>query len=163
MRRPRRTTGRETSRSPARPRPPGAALAAAVAAAGLLTGCGGDAAASVEEAVTLRVVVPDANIREPGVPCSGARGFRYAHPQAPYWVQDAAGERVAAGVLPEGRAEKAFTIDLGERRQPTVCVMMVEVTGVATLDGLSLVIDDRAPLPITPNQNLAGVPEVVLR
>jgi hypothetical protein len=41
--------------------------------------------------------------------------------------------------------------------------MMVEVPGVGTLDGHSLVIDDRSPLPITPNPSLDGVPEVVLR
>jgi hypothetical protein len=137
--------------------------ALAVAAIGLLAGCGGDGARSDEDSVALRVVIPDANIREPDAPCSGAHGFRFAHAQAPYSVQDATGHQVAAGELPEGNAEKAFNLDLGEGRQPTVCVMMVEVPGVGTLDGHSLVIDDRSPLPITPNPSLDGVPEVVLR
>lgn len=134
----------------------------AAAAAGVLAGCG-DRAQSEEDSVALRVVIPDASIREPGTPCSGAHGFRYAHAQAPYSVQDTTGHEVAAGVLPEGNAEKAFTLDLGEARQPTFCVMMVEVSGVDTLDGHSLVIDDRSPVPIEPNPSLDGVPEVVLR
>ncbi|MGH3681966.1 MAG: hypothetical protein ACRDT2_17160, partial [Natronosporangium sp.] len=115
------------------------------------------------DGVALRVVIPDASIREPDAPCSGGRGFQFAHAQARYAVLDAAGRVVASGVLPEGRAEQAFTVDLGTARQPTVCVMLADVAGVATLDGHSLVIDDRSPVPITPNPNLAGVPEVVLR
>lgn len=139
-----------------------AAVAAAAVALGLLAGCGGDAAPA-EAGVTLRVVIPDASIREPDAPCSGGRGFQFAHAQARYAVLDAAGQEVASGVLPEGRAEQAFTVDLGVARQPTVCVMLADVPGVTTLDGHSLVIDDRSPVPITPNPNLAGVPEVVLR
>jgi hypothetical protein len=137
--------------------------AVAVAAIGLLAGCGGGAEPSDEDGVALRVVIPDANIREPGSPCSGADGFRFAHAQAPYTVQDATGGEVAAGTLPEGSAEKAFTLDLGEARQPTVCVMMVEVPGVDTLDGHSLVIDGRSPVAIERNPSLDGIPEVVLR
>lgn len=139
------------------------AAAVAVAAVGLLAGCGGDAAPSEEDGIALRVVIPDANIREPDTPCSGAHGFRFAHAQARYSVQDATGHEVASGVLPEGHAEKALTLDLGEARQPTVCVMMVDVPGVETLDGHSLVIDDRSPVPIAPNPSLDGTPEVVLR
>jgi len=146
---------------------PRTAVAVAAAVLGLLAGCGGDAGPSEEpsdeDSVALRVVIPDANIREPDTPCSGAHGFRFAHAQAPYAVQDATGHEVASGELPEGIAEKAYTLDLGEARQPTVCVMMVDVPGVETLDGLSLVIDDRSPVPIEPNPNLDGIPEVVLR
>ncbi|HEY8473761.1 MAG TPA: hypothetical protein VIL37_14155 [Natronosporangium sp.] len=145
------------------------AVAALAAAAGLLAGCGGDAAAADRDSqpdpdpVTLRVVIPDGNLREPGTPCSGAHGFRYAHAEAPYAVRDGSGREVATGVLPEGTAEQAYNLDLGEGRQPTVCVITVEVAGVTTLDGHDLVIDDRAPVPIEPNPRLAGAPEVVLR
>jgi hypothetical protein len=138
------------------------AVAVATAVIGALAGCGGQPA-DEDSVVALRVVIPDENIREPGTPCSGAHGFRFAHAQAPYAVQDATGNEVAAGVLPEGNAEKAFTLDLGEARQPTVCVMMVDVPGVETLDGHWLVIDDRSPVPIEPNPDLDGIPEVVLR
>jgi hypothetical protein len=143
--------------------------AAGVAATGmvLLTGCAGsDQADPVQEAtggVALRLVIPDATMREPEVPCSGARAFRFAHPQAPYIIEDPDGQAVATGALPEGRAEKAFNVDLGDGRQPTVCVMSLEVAGVDSLDGHSLVIGDRTPLPISRNRSLGDIPEVVLQ
>lgn len=152
-----------------RPGPAASIAAVAVAVIGLLAGCGGQAAPAAADGtaaaggVGLRLVIPDANIREPDSPCSGARGFRFAHPQAPYSVQDATGREVASGVLPEGTAEEASTIDFGEARQPTVCVMVVEVPGIEALDGHSLVIDGRSPVPIRPNSSLDGMPEVVLR
>jgi len=132
----------------------------------LIVGCasGGEAAgaASPEPSVTIRLVIPDGNIREPGATCTGARAFRYAHPEAPYVVEDAAGERVASGVLPQGRAEQAWSMDLGDDPQPTVCVMMIEVPGLDSADGHSLVIGDHPPKPIIPNPNLDDIPEVVL-
>jgi hypothetical protein len=140
-----------------------AAWLVAVAALAPLAGCAGSSQASDDSAVTLRLVIPDANIREPDVPCSGASGFRFAHPQAPFTIEDADGDEVASGTLPEGRAEKAYNIDLGDERQPTVCVMMVDVQGVQTLDDHFFVIDDRSPVPINSNPSLDGVPEVVLR
>jgi hypothetical protein len=135
----------------------------AVAALMPLAGCEGSSQASDDAGLTLRLVIPDSNIREPDVPCSGASGFRFAHPEAPFTIEDAGGEAVATGTLPEGKAEKAFNIDLGDERQPTVCVMMVDVRGVETLDDHFFVIDDRSPLPINPNPSLDGIPEVVLR
>ena len=135
----------------------------AVAALVPLAGCAGSSEASDDPAVTLRLVIPDANIREPDAPCSGASGFRFAHPQAPFTIENADGDDVASGTLPEGHAEKAFNIDLGDERQPTVCVMMVDVQGVETLDDHFFVIDDRSPVPINPNPSLDGIAEVVLR
>ncbi|MFW6091304.1 MAG: hypothetical protein ACODAF_05465 [Actinomycetota bacterium] len=135
---------------------------------GVLGGAGcasGGAAAgtsSAEPSVTIRLVVPDANIREPGATCAGAGAYRYAHPEAPYAVEDTAGEPVATGVLPQGRAEKAWSMDMGDSRQPTVCVMMLEVPGLDSADGHSLAIGDRDPEPIEPNPNLDDIPEVVL-
>lgn len=134
-----------------------------VAALLAVTGCADSAETSDEEGLTLRLVIPDANIREPDVPCSGASGYRYAHPDAPFTIEDADGHDVASGTLPEGMAEKAFNIDLGDDRQPTVCVMRVDVQGVDTLDDHYLVIDDRSPVPIRPNPSLDDMPEVVLR
>ena len=128
-----------------------------------LAGCADSSEASDEAGMTVRLVIPDANIREPDVPCSGASGFRYAHPEAPFTIEDADGQEVASGTLPEGTSEKAFNIDLGEERQPTVCVMMLDVPGVETLDDHFLVIDDGSPFPIRPNQSLDGIPEVTLR
>jgi hypothetical protein len=139
------------------------ALGIAAAALLSLSACGSDADAEAEAGVGLRLVIPDTNIREPDVPCSGARAFRFAHPQAPFAVEDESGTVVATGELPEGRAEKAFNIDLGDQRQPTVCVMTLDVPDVESLDGHSLVIADRSPIPIGSNPSLDDVPEVVLR
>lgn len=118
--------------------------------------------ASHDGSVTIRLVVPDGNIREPGATCAGAGAYRYAHPEVPYVVENFAGEPVAAGVLPQGRAEKAWSMDMGDERQPTVCVMMLEVSGLVAANGRSLVIGDRDPEPIEPNPNLDDIPEVVL-
>lgn len=116
-----------------------------------------------ESSLTLRLVIPDGNIREPGVSCSGASAFRFAHPEAEFTVQDSSGTPVSTGTLPQGIAERAFTIDLGDdQRQPTVCVMSVEVAGVTSMDGHSLVIADHSPVPIRPNPSLDGIPEAVL-
>lgn len=116
-----------------------------------------------DPSVTVRLVIPDGNIRVPGVSCSGASPFRFAHPEAEFAVLDPSGETVSTGTLPQGVAEKALTIDLGDdQRQQTVCVMSVEVAGVSSLDGHSLAVADHSPVPIRPNPNLDDVPEVVL-
>jgi hypothetical protein len=139
------------------------ALVITAAAVLSLSACGSDSDTEADSGLGLRLVIPDTNIREPDVPCSGARGFRFAHPQAPFAVEDGSGTVVATGVLPEGRAEKAFNIDLGDERQPTVCVMTLDVPDVETLDGHLLVIADRSPIPIGANPSLDDMPEVVLR
>lgn len=138
----------------------GVVLAACLGVAGLPAACSGTAASSETQAV--RLVVPDANIREPSDPCSGARAFRYAHPEAAYEVV-ADGDVLAAGALPEGQAEKAFSIDLGSDRQPTVCVMSLEIPASVDLAGAELMIGDHGPVPIEPNPALDDVPEAVLR
>lgn len=131
-----------------------------------LTACagepGGDGDAD-EPSVTVRLVIPDGNIRQPGVSCSGASAFRFAHPEAEFAVQDPSGTTVSTGTLPQGVAEKAFTIDLGDdQRQPTACVMSVEIVGVSSVDGHSFVIADHSPVPIIPNPTLDDIPEAVL-
>lgn len=137
------------------------AVAIGVCLLGVVAGCSGGAAGAGETQV-VRLVVPDANIREPADPCSGARAFRYAHPEAPYELV-ADGDVLAAGALPEGRAEKAFSIDLGTERQPTVCVMSIEVPASVDLAGAELTIDGHGPVPVEPNPALDDAPEAVLR
>lgn len=133
-------------------------------AAGMLAGCGAEEPPDgARQGAALRLVIPDTSIRQPDVPCSGARAFRFAHPGAPYSVHDPDGHEVASGELPEGVAEQAFTFDMGDAQQPTVCVMTLDVAGVASLDEHSIVIGARRPVPIRPNPNLDNVPEVVLR
>lgn len=123
----------------------------------------GDSASVDESSVTIRLVIPDGHIREPGVTCSGASAFRFAHPEAEFTVQNSSGTAVFTGTLPQGVAEKAFTIDLGDgQRQPTACVMNVEVAGVDSVDGHSVVIADHSPVPIKPNPTLDDIPEAVL-
>jgi hypothetical protein len=139
-------------------------IAAVLVGTGVLAACGpAERAGADAEGLALRVVIPDTSIRQPDVPCSGARAFRFAHPGAPYAVHNPDGRQVATGELPEGVATEAFTFDMGDARQPTVCVMMLDVAGVDSLDEHVLVIGDRRPLPIRPNPNLDDMPEVVLR
>lgn len=138
-----------------------AALAAGLCLTALLAACSGGAAGSADTQA-VRLVVPDANIREPSDPCSGARAFRYAHPEAAYEVL-ADGDVLAAGALPEGRAEKAFSIDLGSERQPTVCVMSLEVPASLDLTGTELMIGEHGPVPIKPNPAFDDALEAVLR
>jgi hypothetical protein len=129
-----------------------------------LVGCAAaDSESSSETSLTVRLVIPDGNIRPPDVPCSGAGGFRYAHPEASYAIENAGGRTVASGSLPQGTSEAAMNMDLGEQQQPTVCVMLIEVSGLESVDNYSLSIDGRPPKPIRPNHNLDDIPEVVLR
>lgn len=137
------------------------ALAVALAAS---VGCSGaESAAPPEPGVTVRLVIPDGNLRPPDVPCAGAGGFRYAHPEAPYAIESPAGKVVASGDLPQGTAEQAWNVDLGDRPQPTVCVMTLEVSGLDSVAGHTLAIDGHRPNPIRPNRTLDDIPEVVLR
>lgn len=129
-----------------------------------LVGCAAaDSESSAETSLTVRLVIPDGNIRPPDVPCSGAGGFRYAHPEASYAIENAGGRTVASGSLPQGTSEAAMNMDLGEQRQPTVCVMLLEVSGLESVEHHSLSIGGRPPKPILPNHNLDDIPEVVLR
>ncbi|MFD2793313.1 hypothetical protein ACFS27_07100 [Promicromonospora vindobonensis] len=138
-----------------------AVLSAGLCLSVLLAACSGGAV-SAQDTQAVRIVVPDANIREPSDPCSGARAFRYAHPEAAYEVL-ADGTVLAAGALPEGRAEKAFSIDLGADRQPTVCVMSLDVPASIDLSGAELMIGEHGPVPIEPNPAFDDAPEAVLR
>jgi hypothetical protein len=97
-----------------------AALALGVA---VLAGCGGS-----DDETSLRLVVPDKNIRAEGVECAGARPFQAIHAGAPYTIEAADGAVVAEGTLPAGRAENAEpSVDWGVERIPTFCVLELEV------------------------------------
>jgi hypothetical protein len=134
------------------------------AAANALGGCASSAESDTPEAsVTVRLVISDGNIRPPDVPCTGAGAFRYAHPEASYVIKDADGRTVASGSLPQGTSEKAWNLDLGDREQPTVCVMMLEVAGVDSVKHATLSIDARPPKPIRPDRSMDDIPEVVLK
>jgi hypothetical protein len=99
-------------------------LAAAVAATLVVAaGCSGS-----DDATSIRLVVPDKNIREEGVECAGARPFEHVHAGAEYTVEDGNGNVVADGELPAGRAENAEPeIDWEVERIPTFCVVELEV------------------------------------
>ena len=78
-------------------------------------------------------------------------------------IKDADGRTVASGSLPQGTSEKAWNLDLGDRRQPTICVMMLDVAGVDSVAHATLSIDGRPPKPIRPNRNMDDIPEVDLK
>lgn len=89
----------------------------------VLAGCGGDAGIDAK----LRVVVPDNNIREEGVECSGARPFRAIHRGTEFEIR-VGEEVVAAGDLPTGHAVNADpAVDWGVDRIPTHCVFDLDV------------------------------------
>jgi hypothetical protein len=143
-----------------------AAVAAVVAVPVLAGACAttrSEADVGAGAGVVVRLVIADMSIREPDVTCSGAGPYRFAHPEAPYTVHDPSGEQVASGTLPQGTAERAWNVDLGDTsREPTNCVMMIDIPELETVEGHSLVIDSRSPMPMVPNPNLDDIPEVVL-
>lgn len=97
-----------------------AALAATIVAG---AGCSGSGAET-----SIRLVVPDKNIRAEGVECAGARPFHHVHAGAPFTIEAEDGTVVAEGTLPVGRAENAEPeVDWGVERIPTFCVLKLEV------------------------------------
>jgi hypothetical protein len=96
------------------------ALALGVA---VLAGCGGS-----DDDTSIRLVVPDKNIRAEGVECAGARPFQHIHAGAPFTIEADDGTVVAEGELPAGKAENAEPdVDWGVERIPTYCVLELEV------------------------------------
>jgi hypothetical protein len=99
----------------------GLAVALGVLAAG---GCGGSSGAET----SIRLVVPDKNVRAEGVECAGARPFQHVHAGAPFTIEAGDGRKVADGTLPAGHAENAEPgIDWGVERIPTFCVLDFQV------------------------------------
>ncbi|MFC0527614.1 hypothetical protein [Phytohabitans kaempferiae] len=121
-----------------------AAVVAAALLGGGLNGCGDEAA----EARTVRVLVRDINIREEGVDCAGTGAYTFFHNRAPFRVLDGDGETLTGGRLPPGKAVRTFEEDLEVERIPTYCEFAVPVA-VPKRAGYSLVVDDRAPIPLT--------------
>ena len=103
-----------------------AAVAAALAAT-LVAGCAGSGSSADVEA-SIRLVVPDKNVRAEGVECAGARPFHHVHEGAPFAIEAEDGAVVAEGTLPVGHAENAEPgIDWGVDRIPTFCVLEFDV------------------------------------
>jgi hypothetical protein len=97
--------------------------ALAVLAVLALAACGGSGGIDAR----LRVVVPDKNIREEGIECSGARPFRAIHRGTDFEIR-AGGEVVADGELPQGRSVNAEPdVEWGVPRIPTHCVFDLDV------------------------------------
>jgi hypothetical protein len=121
-------------------------LAAAVAATLVAAaGCSGS-----DDATSIRLVVPDKNIREEGVECAGARPFEHVHAGAAYAVEDGDGTVVADGELPAGRAENAEPeIDWEVERIPTFCVVEFDVD-VPKGSRYRLRVDGGLPLEFVP-------------
>ena len=119
-----------------------AVLALAVLALGA---CGGS-----DDGMDMRItlVVEDKNIRVEDSECAGARPFQYVHAQAGFVLDDGAGEEVADGELPAGRAVNADpSIDWGVDRIPTFCVFELELDDVPRRDDYALRVGEGSPLP----------------
>jgi hypothetical protein len=96
------------------------------AALGVLVvgGCGGSSGVET----SIRLVVPDKNVRAEGVECAGARPFQQVHEGATFSIEAGDGAVVADGTLPVGHAENAEPgIDWGVERIPTFCVLDFQV------------------------------------
>ena len=77
---------------------------------------------------SIRLVVPDKNVRAEGVECAGARPFEHVHAGAAFTIEAGDGSVVADGELPVGHAENAEPgIDWGVDRIPTFCVLDFQV------------------------------------
>ncbi|MEU5940552.1 hypothetical protein ABZ807_15480 [Micromonospora sp. NPDC047548] len=116
--------------------------------AGALTGCGD--AEEARSAMTVRVLVRDINIRPVGVDCAGTGPYTHFHNRAPFRVVDPDGRTLAEGALTGGRSVPAFEEDLEVQKVPTYCEFRMPVE-VARRDAYRLVVDDRAPIALTPN------------
>ena len=130
-----------------------AALALAVLALGA---CGGS-----DDGMDMRItlVVEDKNIRVEDSECAGARPFQYVHAQAGFVLDDGAGEEVADGELPAGRAVNADpSIDWGVDRIPTFCVFELELDDVPRRDGYALRLGEGSPLPFDASLVEGGKP-----
>lgn len=145
-----------------------AALAVAAVIPVLLAGCSGssddtEASGSGSEAGVVRVLIPDGNLRRLGEPCNGAGAFRSVHAEASFTVQDGDGVEVARGELPGGTAEQMMDVSFREgMRQPTMCVMTVDVEGLTSPDGLEFVVGDGFAVPIEPRDDAELIGEVLI-
>lgn len=131
-----------------------AALAVAVVA-----GCSDAGETGSDSGPVVRVLIADGNLRSLGEPCNGAGAFRSVHAEAGFVIENADGVEVAHGVLPGGTAEKLMDVDFREgMRQPTICVMEVEVDGLTTAEGHQFVVGDgfSAPIETTDDAGILG-------
>ncbi|MEU2615227.1 hypothetical protein ABZ570_27145 [Micromonospora sp. NPDC007271] len=123
-------------------------LSMAMLGATIAGGCSDPPTAPVKTQV-IRLTVPDWNLRPPGTSCAGAGPYRFAHPEAPYVIEDGNGREIARGTLPTGTSEKAMDVDFSKvRREPTLCVMLLKVKAVEQVEGHVLVLEDRPAVPI---------------
>ena len=141
---------------------------AAVVLPALMAGCSGsdsdDAGTSGSDAAgVVRVLIPDGNLRRLGEPCNGAGAFRSIHAEASFVVEDGDGVEVASGELPSGTAEQMMDVSFREgMRQPTMCVMEVDVEGLTSADGHEFVVGDGFNAPIEPSEDAGLIGEVLI-
>jgi hypothetical protein len=105
-------------------------------------GCGGD-----DDSTTIRLLIPDNNIRVEGVECAGATPFERVHRGTRFTIDDGAGEVLVEGELPAGVSENADpSVDWGVERIPTNCVMELDVD-LPERPRYRLRVDGEPPLP----------------
>lgn len=147
-------------------RPTALLLGVVALGATLASGCTGDSEPPAEPTKTqlVRLTIPDWSLRPPGTSCAGAGPYRFAHAEAPYVIQDGYGREVARGALPSGISEKAVGIEFNSnvRREPTLCVMLLEVEAAEQVEGHLLVLDGRPGVPIKRSETAEVAGEVMV-
>jgi hypothetical protein len=144
------------------------AVAVGVVMPVVLAGCSGSdsdgaSASGSDDVGVVRVLIPDGNLRRLGEPCNGAGAFRSVHAEASFTVQDGDGVEVARGELPSGTAEKMMDVSFREgMRQPTMCVMDVDVEGLTSADGQTFVVGDGFEVTIEPSDDAGLIGEVLI-
>ncbi|PZG17270.1 hypothetical protein C1I95_15850 [Micromonospora craterilacus] len=130
------------------------------------SGCSGNADPPAAPAKTqvVRLTIPDWSLRPAGTSCAGAGPYRFAHAEAPFVIQDDEGREIARGTLPSGTSEKAMDVDFNSnvRREPTLCVMRLEVEAEEQVEGHLLVLDGRPGVPIKKSETAEFAGEVVV-
>ena len=132
----------------------------------LTSGCTGtaDPPAASPKTQVVRLTIPDWSLRPAGTSCAGAGPYRFAHAEAPFVIHDDDGREIARGALPSGTSEKAMDVDFNSnvRREPTLCVMRVEIEAAEQVEGHLMVLDGRPGLPIEKSETAEFAGEVVV-
>lgn len=103
------------------------------------------------------LLIKDKSLRVPDSECSGVIPLNYLHNGADYRVKDSSGKVLGTGKLPPGKAIPALDVDFGKAaRIPTFCSMSFQLPVGTVGDGLSLLIEDAAPIALKVATDPAG-------
>ena len=126
------------------------AVVAIVIAAAAVAGCS-DHTAPHGSALTVRVIVPDVQLRPPGSVCYGTGAFADVNPSGSFRL--AAGRSTVTGSVPAGQAAKAYDKDFGHAAKvPTVCVLALTMASVPAAVDYTLTVSGQAPVSFSAAQ-----------